>query len=253
MIDRHPHKHIVYCVLYGTSGTVRQTKTNQRSLLLSQPMSSMFLSPRIIRLLLIQHVSLGFSVRPFSPRPHVPNDLVASYHQDASTVATTDLHKTSRTKTATLNAMPPSFPLIASDDTWGNWATLASTASLAQYLGKSTRIGRLLGPPVSAMAITFVLATIGVLNPGGTAAARSLQLLSLQLATPLILLGADLRDAWRRCGPLLASFLVASMATLLACLAGWSFIGSQIESALGRDGLVIAASLMAKNIGGGLN
>ena len=62
---------------------------------------------------------------------------------------------------------------------------------------------------------TFALASIGILNPGGTAATKSLQLLSLQLATPLILLGADLRDCVQRCGPLLLSFAVASMATLV--------------------------------------
>lgn len=147
----------------------------------------------------------------------------------------------------------PRIPLIAADDTWGNWATLAGTASVAQYLGKSSKIGRLLGPPVTAMAITFALATIGVLCPGGTVAARSLQLLSLQLATPLILLGADLRDAWRRCGPLLVSFGVAASATLLACLAAWPLLGKSLTAALGGNGLIIAAALMAKNIGGGLN
>jgi uncharacterized membrane protein len=145
-------------------------------------------------------------------------------------------------------------PLIAAGDSWGNWAVLTGTASLAQSLGKSTAIGRLLGPPVTAMALTFGLATVGVLNPGGTGAARSLQVLSLQLATPLILLGADLRDAPRRCGPLLVSFGVAAAATLLACLVGWTLVGKSLQSALGGgDGLIIAAALMAKNIGGGLN
>lgn len=147
----------------------------------------------------------------------------------------------------------PSLPLIPKDDNWGNWAVLAGTASLAQYLGKSSKIGKLLGAPVTAMACTFALATIGVLNPGGSPPASALQVLSLQLATPLVLLGADLRDALRRCGPLLVSFLVASLATLVACLAGWPLLGSSLQSALGQDGLVIAAALMAKNIGGGLN
>lgn len=161
--------------------------------------------------------------------------------------------KKGRTRKDTdLQASIPSLSIIPAADAWGNWAALAGTASIAQNLGE-TRVGRLLGPPVTAMAITFVLATVGVLNPGGTAASRSLQLLSLQLATPLILLGADLRDAFRRCGPMLISFLVASTATLLACVIGWTVVGGRIRSALGRDGLVIAASLMAKNIGGGLN
>ena len=126
-------------------------------------------------------------------------------------------------------------------------------ATLAQVMGKTTSIGRLLGPPVTAMALTFVLASIGVLNPGGSSAAKSLQLLSLQLATPLILLGADLRGCFVRCGPLLLSFLVASLATIIACVAGWYFSGKLLLSALGRDGLAIAAALLAKNVGGGIN
>ena len=148
----------------------------------------------------------------------------------------------------------PSAPLVAATDTWGNWAALTGTATISQLLGKTTKIGRLLGPPVTAMAITFLLASIGVLAPGGTPAAKSLQLLSLQLATPLLLLGADLRDCASRCGPLLYAFLLASFATTTACLVAWRVSGRMLQTALGAvDGLIIAAALMAKNIGGGIN
>jgi uncharacterized membrane protein len=154
----------------------------------------------------------------------------------------------------TLFPTPNNMPLIGATDAWGNWAALTGIATVSQVLGKSTRIGRLLGPPVTAMAVTFAMASIGVLNPGGTAAAKALQLLSLQLATPLILLGADLRDGVQRCGPLLLSFAVAAMATLIACLVGWFLTGSLLQGALGKkDGLAIAAALMSKNIGGGIN
>ena len=103
------------------------------------------------------------------------------------------------------------------------------------------------------MAMTFCLATVGILNPGGTVAAKSLQLLSLQLATPLLLLGADLRNCAKRCGPLLQAFVVASFATILACVLGWQVCKTPLERALGKDGLIIAAALMAKNVGGGIN
>ena len=144
-------------------------------------------------------------------------------------------------------------PLIGATDTWGNIASLTGTASIAQIIGKTTTIGRLLGPPVTAMALTFVLASVGVLNPGGTAASKALQLLCLQLATPLILLGADLRDCIQQCGPLLPSFFVAAISTVIACLCGWFVIGPMMTQALGKDGIIIAAALMAKNIGGGIN
>jgi uncharacterized membrane protein len=152
---------------------------------------------------------------------------------------------------SSLAAIPT--PLIGASDTWGNIAALTGTATVSQVLGRTTSIGRLLGPPVTAMAMTFLLASIGVLNPGGTAAAKSLQLLSLQLATPMILLGADLRDCFSRCGPLLGSFLVASTATIIACTVGWYFSGNMLQAALGKDGLSIAAALLAKNVGGGIN
>jgi uncharacterized membrane protein len=145
-------------------------------------------------------------------------------------------------------------PLIRADDTWGNWAALCGLAAGSQVLGQRTAIGRLLGPPVTAMALSFGAATLGVINPGGTAAAKSLQLLSLQLATPLILLGADLRDAASRCGPLIISFGVAALATITACWVGWTLCGSALTKALGpHDALVIAAALLAKNVGGGIN
>ncbi|CAJ1934192.1 unnamed protein product [Cylindrotheca closterium] len=143
--------------------------------------------------------------------------------------------------------------IIDASDTWGNIAGLTGAAVAGQTLGERTKIGKLLGPPVSAMAISFVLASIGVLSPGGTAASKFLQVLCLQLATPLILLGADLRGCASRCGPLLVSFLYASAATIIACLIGWLLCRSMLCAALGRDGLIIAAALLAKNVGGGLN
>jgi len=155
---------------------------------------------------------------------------------------------------APLSASLPALPLVAPSDTWGNLAVLTGTATLAQNVGTSTAIGRLLGPPVSAMAIAFSLASIGVLQPGGTAAAKTLQLLSFQLATPLLLLGTDVRNCAAQCGPLLGSFLLATLATVLACSVAWGICGGLLSTALGqKDSIIIAAALLAKNIGGGIN
>jgi uncharacterized membrane protein len=128
------------------------------------------------------------------------------------------------------------------------------SATGAQWLGSNTFIGKLLGAPVTAMAVTFGMASMGVLAPGGTSASKQLQWLALNLATPLILLGADLDDCWKRCGSLLLSFALAASATVVACLVGWKVAGKSLQVALGaKDGLAIAAALMAKNIGGGIN
>lgn len=161
---------------------------------------------------------------------------------------------TARSIGTSLAVLPRHGPLISAEDNWGNWAALCGIAAGSQVVGQRTAVGRLLGPPVTAMALSFLAATIGILNPGGTAAAKSLQLLSLQLATPLILLGADLRDAASRCGPLILSFALAAGATIVACAVGWALTGTALTKALGaHDGLVIAAALLAKNVGGGIN
>lgn len=144
-------------------------------------------------------------------------------------------------------------PLIDAADTWGNVVALCFSATLAQILGTSTAIGKLLGPPVTAMALSFVLASVGVSNPGGTEVSKSIQWLSLNLATPLMLMGADLQDCVSRCGPLLPSFFAASLATTIACVVGWMLTGPMLLQALGKDGIIISAALMAKNIGGGIN
>lgn len=166
-------------------------------------------------------------------------------------------HESPRTSSSSLDlSLPsPSNPLISSGDTWGNIAALSLTATVSQTLGMTTRIGRLLGPPVTAMAIAFLLGSVGVLPPGGSSGARALQLLSLQLATPLLLLGADVRDASRRCGPLLQAFVLASVGTVIASMAAMIVgpCGGMLTSAMGEDGLKIAAALMAKNVGGGIN
>ena len=148
-----------------------------------------------------------------------------------------------------------SMSLIAREDTWGNIAALTTISSISQTYAPRTKVGRLLGPPVTAMAIAFLLGSIQILPSGGSPAAKTIQSLSLQLATPLLLLSADLKEAKDSCGPLLQAFLYASLGTLLASiLAMITPIGSMVHRiGLQNDGVKIAAALMAKNIGGGLN
>ncbi|KAL7577983.1 hypothetical protein ACA910_007600 [Epithemia clementina (nom. ined.)] len=165
---------------------------------------------------------------------------------------------TSTALKSSLSSLLFSISIISPTDRWGNWMVLFGSAAMAQVMGQNTAVGRLLGPPVTAMALTFALATIGVLPAGGTDASRSLQQIALQLATPLVLLGADLRNVGRRCGPMLLSFALAATATTLACLLGWMLVGPSLSVALpaigsGNEGLILAAALLAKNVGGGIN
>jgi hypothetical protein len=172
--------------------------------------------------------------------------------------------------TSTSSSTSLSNSLIPYNDEWGNLAVLAGTSVIAQILGTRTRIGKLLGSPVSAMAITFALASIGILCPGGTITARRLQLLSISFATPWILLGAnfgtsssdgsDTGTATSNSNttlPLIIGFMIASIGTILGCIIGWLLTGDVLMSTLSvfglNDGLKIASALLAKNIGGGIN
>jgi hypothetical protein len=160
------------------------------------------------------------------------------------------LHQSSTTTTTTLNL----FPLIAESDTWGNVAVLSSVSALAQLLGKTTPVGKLLGPPVTAMALAFFLGSVGVLSPGGSTGAKAIQLFSLQLATPMLLLGVNLQDCKKNGGPVLIAFLIASIATWMGSILAICIptLSHSMIGALGEDAWKIAAALLAKNIGGGI-
>lgn len=152
--------------------------------------------------------------------------------------------------------------LIPSNDPFGNWFILTGCATFGQYISQTTKIGKLLGGPVSAMFISFLLSSISIISSGGTIASSQLQLLSLQYATPFILLGASIKySILKQCGPLFISFIMASFATIVACSIGWYCTGTMLTNSFllssnsnkVYDGIIIASALLAKNIGGGIN
>ena len=188
-----------------------------------------------------------------SPRIYQTSLFSASISTSPSTILTN-----------VLSSSPLSLPLIKREDTWGNIAILAIVSSLSQsVVAPRTRIGSLLGAPVTAMAIAFLLGSIQILPSGGSPGAKVIQSLSLQLATPLLLLSTDLKKATAKdtCGPLLQAFIYASIGTLFASMCAMlTPVGSMllhIGAGTGlngmNDGIKIAAALMAKNIGGGIN
>ena len=179
--------------------------------------------------------------------------------------------RSTATLCATCSATIPTS-VIASTNHWGNIAALSFAASLAQLLGKTTLVGRLLGAPVTAMALTFVLSSLNfipsshsswltLLPSGGSQASAFLQTTSLTLATPLLLLGTSIRGkALQRCGSLLGSFVVASLGTLIGAILAIVIPSSlqmipsiRYASLPNGDGIKIASALLAKNIGGGIN
>ena len=148
---------------------------------------------------------------------------------------------------ASMSVLPPSI----AEDYFNIFAVLATAGAAGHALGP-TRVGRALSGPVCAMAITFALTSTGVLPPASPLVGNA-QLMAVQLATPLLLLSADLRAIGRRAGRLLPSFLLGTIGTTLGALCGARLFGAPLVAAFGVDGMRACAALAAKNIGGGLN
>ena len=105
------------------------------------------------------------------------------------------------------------------------------------------------------MLVGAALANANVLPPPGPHY-QSAQNLVVSLATPLLLLGADVRVMWRVARRLLQAFLLGSLTVAVA--ASLSFYGLSsamhgVGSAPAGDGWKVAAALTAKCVGGGLN
>lgn len=140
--------------------------------------------------------------------------------------------------------------LIAPSDTYAVVAALAACAAAGQAAAARTRAGRALSAPVVAMLAAAALANAGVL-PAAPRALPLLQAAATRVATPLLLLGADLRVVVRDTRRLTAAFGVATAATVLGALLAWACIA---RAAATPDGAwQLAAAIAAKNVGGGIN
>jgi uncharacterized membrane protein len=144
--------------------------------------------------------------------------------------------------------------LIGPDDQWGLYAVVASVAAVALRAERTTAVGRSLSGPVTAMLITFILTNIGVLPSGGSVHLTTLQGFVLRVATPLLLLGADLRKIMQETGVMLQAFLLGAAGTLLGSVVAMTVLAGPLGAVgVTGDGWKVAAALTAKNIGGGLN
>eukprot|EP00282_Hemiselmis_andersenii_P011806 CAMPEP_0114113498 /NCGR_PEP_ID=MMETSP0043_2-20121206/2948_1 /TAXON_ID=464988 /ORGANISM="Hemiselmis andersenii, Strain CCMP644" /LENGTH=185 /DNA_ID=CAMNT_0001205659 /DNA_START=235 /DNA_END=789 /DNA_ORIENTATION=+ len=148
-------------------------------------------------------------------------------------------------------------PLVAATDEWGLLAVVATAAAAGLYLEK-TQIGRSLSGAVCAMLITVILGNIGIVSTGvagggGVPYISALQAFLVRVATPLLLLGADLGVIFAQTGRMLGAFALGSAGTCLGSAAGYTLFGHGISNGLGESGWKVASALTAKNIGGGLN
>ena len=144
--------------------------------------------------------------------------------------------------------------LIAPAQTLEIWTALLASASFGYYANR-TRIGGALSGPVCAMLVGTALANANVLPPPGPHY-QSAQNLVVSLATPLLLLGADVRVMWRVARRLIQAFLLGSLTVAVAASCAFYGLSSAMHgvgSAPAGDGWKVAAALTAKCVGGGLN
>jgi len=151
-------------------------------------------------------------------------------------------------------ACPTSLSMTAIEDKWMLWSVASSAAALGVHLENTTAIGRSLSGPVCAMLITATMTNLGILPAGGSPYLMQLQGFVVKLATPLLLLGADMNVIFRETGILLRAFIIGTIGTLLGSTVGYiSLLGDASAFSSPDDMWQIASALTAKNIGGGLN
>ena len=142
-------------------------------------------------------------------------------------------------------------PDFIAEEPYAVFAVLAVAAATGNRLSTAP-IGKALSGPVCAMVCTFLCTAFGMIPPAG-AAVTDAQGLAVRLATPLLLLNANLRDVGKRASMMLPAFLVGTVASALGGLVASRILAGPLIAAYGADGLKAAAALTAKNIGGGLN
>ena len=140
--------------------------------------------------------------------------------------------------------------VIAPNDDVGVAAALVGAAVVGRRLS-DVPIFTHLGGPVTAMALSFGASSLNIL-PESARATNNLRDIAVTMATPCLLLEADVAELRKSAGPLLGAFIVAAIGTTLAATVAW-FVTKRWLSVLGSDAVKVAAALAAKNIGGGVN
>lgn len=130
---------------------------------------------------------------------------------------------------------------------------LSASAAGGALLGKHTRAGQAVSGPVCALLLAWAAHVCGVLPPPGPHFG-SVQAFCASLATPLLLLGADLRFVLSRTRRLAGAFALACAGTTLGAVLGFHLLRGPLDAGpAAGHAWKLAAALLAKNVGSGLN
>lgn len=105
------------------------------------------------------------------------------------------------------------------------------------------------------MLLGALATNLGLLHPDA-GELRALQGAVVAVATPLLLLGADLGRVARGAGPLLPAFAAVAVGTFVGGLAGARLLAPSLGATLpggAEEAAALAAALAAKSVGGGTN
>ena len=148
----------------------------------------------------------------------------------------------------------PLVSLIPADNFWSLWAFIAASSAVGLQLENKTSVGKALSGPVCAMLISALATNAGILPMAGSPYILQLQGFVVKLATPLLLLGADLQKIFKETKGLIKAFLLGTAGTIFGSIFSFLLFHPYIKSiGIRSDDWKISAALAAKNIGGGLN
>ena len=117
-----------------------------------------------------------------------------------------------------ISSLPPLA--IACGDKWTLWAVI-SGAALVGIRSENTAVGRALSGAVVSMLAASSLAVLGILPSQPAPAITGLQAIVVALATPLLLLSADLSVILQRTGLMLRAFVCGAIGTALGSVLGF--------------------------------
>jgi uncharacterized membrane protein len=136
--------------------------------------------------------------------------------------------------------------LLAATQPYAVLGALLLCAASAQALASAYRPARALSAPVLAMLLAALLANASVLPPPPYDLLPAVQAAVTRIATPLLLLDADLSSLLRRSATMAAAFAVATVGTALGSVIAFAVVAPAFPGAW-----QLCAAVAAKNIGGG--
>lgn len=205
---------------------------------------------------LIGYVALASSFSTISRQQHsLHRNTITKKSPNYKFQSSVSLRSTSL-KAVTLSSVISSLPPVNVKDVWYQYALISSAAGMSLHLEKTTAFGKALSAPVCSMLLSVILTNLNILPADGSPHLKALVDFSVKLATPMLLLSADLKKTYKEAGAtLLFAFFLGTVGTMLGSVIAYILFGAQIASSLGTmgDGWKLASALTAKNIGGGLN